>query len=135
MPVTRWSCRRSSPIHELPAAGRSGSVRRNSGMSGGARVAMRLALNFDVITGRAGPGVAGVFASSAGFPSNSFRESVPFPIFGTAGTDDFNHHEMRQLVRQRESHAVGGLIPVQNDQRWQSRRAESYAVDGRAPKR
>ena len=36
MPVTTWSCRRSSPIQELPAAGRSGSVRRRSGTSGGA---------------------------------------------------------------------------------------------------
>jgi pimeloyl-ACP methyl ester carboxylesterase len=71
-----------------------------AGMSGGARVAMRLALNFELISGPAGPGVAGVLASSAGFPNGtSFRESVPFPIFGTAGTDDFNHREMSRLER------------------------------------
>jgi hypothetical protein len=74
--------------------------RYTAGMSGGARVAMMLALNPDLITGsRGGPGVAGVLASSAGFPdpSGDFRESVPFVVYGTAGTDDFNHLEMRQL--------------------------------------
>jgi pimeloyl-ACP methyl ester carboxylesterase len=65
-----------------------------AGMSGGARVAMRLALD-----GAAGPArldVAGVLASSAGFP-DGFQTAVSFPIFGTAGTDDFNHEEMREL--------------------------------------
>ena len=61
-----------------------------AGMSGGARVAMRVALD--------SASIAGVFASSAGFP-DGFRESVRFPIFGSAGTDDFNNHEMRQLDR------------------------------------
>jgi hypothetical protein len=72
-----------------------------AGMSGGARVAMLLALSPEPITGRFGPPIAGVFASSAGFPEPDvdFKESVPFPIFGTAGTDDFNHQEMRQLDR------------------------------------
>ena len=67
-----------------------------AGMSGGARVAMLLAMRGDLITGPAGPEVAGVFASSAGFP-DGLHESVPFPIFGSAGTDDFNHHEMFEL--------------------------------------
>jgi poly(3-hydroxybutyrate) depolymerase len=53
-----------------------------AGMSGGARVAMKLALDSDLI--------AGVFASSAAFPDEP-RESVRFPIFGSAGTNDFNH--------------------------------------------
>jgi hypothetical protein len=71
-----------------------------AGMSGGARVAMRLALNFEMISGPGGPGVAGVLASSAGFPNGTHpRESVPFPIFGSAGTDDFNHLEMTRLDR------------------------------------
>ena len=61
-----------------------------AGMSGGARVAMLLALNSDSI--------AGVFASSAGFP-DGFHQSVRFPIFGSAGTDDFNNWEMHQLDR------------------------------------
>jgi hypothetical protein len=65
-----------------------------AGMSGGARVAMRLAL--DSAAGPAGLDVAGVLASSAGFP-DGFRNAVSFPIFGSAGTDDFNHEEMREL--------------------------------------
>jgi hypothetical protein len=64
-----------------------------AGMSGGARVAMLLALNPTILTGRE---VAGVLASSAGFP-DGFQKVVPFPIFGSAGTDDFNHQEMRDL--------------------------------------
>src|SRR5262245_44345184 len=62
-----------------------------AGMSGGARVAMTVALG----TNR----IAGVIASSAGFPDSRPRKSVPFAIFGTAGTEDFNYLEMRQLDR------------------------------------
>jgi poly(3-hydroxybutyrate) depolymerase len=61
------------------------------GMSGGARVAMEVAL--------ASPKIAGVIASSAGFPDGQARKSAPFPIFATAGTEDFNHLEMRTLDR------------------------------------
>lgn len=70
-----------------------------AGMSGGARVAMMVALSLRIITGLFGPDIAGVFASSAGFPPDEFRESVGFPVFGTAGTEDFNHQEMRELDR------------------------------------
>ncbi len=66
-----------------------------TGMSGGARVAFQVAL--------ATPQVAGVIASSAGFPDNQPRTSVPFAIFGTAGTEDFNHLEMRLLDRPLKS--------------------------------
>ena len=62
-----------------------------AGFSGGARVAMSLAMG----TGR----VAGVIAASAAFPDASPRESVPFVVFGTAGTDDFNNREMREVDR------------------------------------
>jgi pimeloyl-ACP methyl ester carboxylesterase len=64
-----------------------------AGMSGGARVALQIAL--------ASPpsAIAGVIASSAGYPDGRLRKTVPFPIFATAGTDDFNHLEMRQLDR------------------------------------
>src|SRR5215467_3817894 len=65
-----------------------------AGMSGGARAAMLLALGSDTI--------AGVFASSAGFP-NEFHDSVRFPVFGSAGSDDFNHYEMDQLDRKLKS--------------------------------
>ena len=60
-----------------------------TGHSGGARVAMEVAL---------GPNdIAGVIASSAGFPDAEPRRSVKFAVFGTAGTDDFNYLEMRRL--------------------------------------
>jgi len=60
-----------------------------TGHSGGARVAMEVAL---------GPNdIAGVIASSAGFPDAEPRSSVRFPVFATAGTDDFNYLEMRRL--------------------------------------
>jgi len=60
-------------------------------MSGGARVALMVALG--------SKGIAGVIASSAGYPDSKPRASVPFPIYGTAGTEDFNYLEMRQLDR------------------------------------
>lgn len=62
-----------------------------TGMSGGARVALQIALD--------SKNVAGVIASSAGFADNRPRASVSFPVFATAGTDDFNYVEMRQLDR------------------------------------
>jgi hypothetical protein len=53
------------------------------------------------------PEIAGVFASSAGFPPGEFHESVGFPIFGTAGTEDFNYREMSHLDRTlRSPHRV-----------------------------
>jgi hypothetical protein len=64
-------------------------------MSGGARLALQIALD--------SKNVAGVIASSAGFADNRPRASVPFPIFATAGTDDFNYIEMRQLDRKLTS--------------------------------
>src|SRR4029077_10541019 len=60
-----------------------------AGMSGGSRVALFVALQSDSI--------AGVIASSAGYPDSRPRKALPFPIFATAGTEDFNHLEMRQL--------------------------------------
>jgi hypothetical protein len=63
-----------------------------AGMSGGARVAMSIALN--------SPRVAGVFASSAAYPDGELRKTLPFPVFATAGTEDFNHLEMRQFDRE-----------------------------------
>ena len=66
-----------------------------TGLSGGARVAMMVALGKNKI--------AGVIASSAGFPDSQPRASVPFAVFGTAGTDDFNYIEMRLLDRKLTS--------------------------------
>lgn len=61
-----------------------------AGMSGGGRVAMKVALEEG--------GIAGVIASSAGFPGEP-RAKLAFPVFGTAGTEDFNYIEMQQLDR------------------------------------
>ena len=66
-----------------------------AGMSGGARVSMALALK--------STDIAGVLASSAGFPDDGFQESVRFPIFGTMGTEDFNYDEMHQLDKELKS--------------------------------
>jgi poly(3-hydroxybutyrate) depolymerase len=66
-----------------------------TGMSGGARVALQIALD--------SKNIAGVIASSAGFPDSQPRASVSFPIFGTTGTEDFNFIEMRQLDRKLTS--------------------------------
>jgi poly(3-hydroxybutyrate) depolymerase len=62
-----------------------------AGMSGGARVALGIAM--------ASRNIAGVIASSAGYPDNRVRKALPFPVFATAGTDDFNHLEMRRFDR------------------------------------
>jgi predicted esterase len=62
-----------------------------AGFSGGARVAMQVALG----SGK----IAGVIACSASFPDAQPRQSAPFPIFGTAGTEDFNYLEMRAFDR------------------------------------
>jgi predicted esterase len=62
-----------------------------AGMSGGARTALGVAL--------ASKGIAGVIASSAGYPDNVMRASLSFPVYLTAGTEDFNHLEVRQLAR------------------------------------
>jgi poly(3-hydroxybutyrate) depolymerase len=62
-----------------------------AGMSGGARTALGVAL--------ASKEIAGVIASSAGYPDTNIRRTLSFPLFATAGTDDFNHLEMRKLDR------------------------------------
>jgi dienelactone hydrolase len=63
-----------------------------TGFSGGARVAMQIAM--------AGNRIAGVIASGAGYPDARPRRSVPFLVFGTVGLDDFNYIELRRLDRE-----------------------------------
>lgn len=60
-----------------------------TGHSGGARVAMEIALG--------GNHIAGVIASSAGFPDAKPRKAVRFAVFATAGIDDFNYLELARL--------------------------------------
>ena len=68
------------------------------GMSGGAHVAMRLALT--------GHDIAGVMASSSAFEDGEFKDSVGFPIFGTMGTEDFDYNEVHQLEQLKSAHRV-----------------------------
>ena len=56
-----------------------------AGFSGGARVAIQVA---------AAGVVQGVVACSAAYPGGETPAQVPFVLFGTAGTDDFNNPEM-----------------------------------------
>jgi poly(3-hydroxybutyrate) depolymerase len=98
-----------------------------AGMSGGARVAMMVALHPELIAGRIHPGIAGVFASSAGFPPGEFRESVAFPIFATAGTDDFNYLEVLNLDRTlRSPHRV---VVFEGGHTWLPGEAATEAVE------
>src|SRR3989442_3775417 len=97
-----------------------------AGMSGGARVAMMVALHPELIAGRI-QGIAGVFASSAGFPPGEFRESVAFPIFATAGTDDFNYLEVLNLDRTlRSAHRV---VIFEGGHTWLPGEAATEAVE------
>jgi dienelactone hydrolase len=74
-----------------------------AGMSGGARVAMGIALGRN--------NIAGVIASSAGYPDSQPRPSVPFAVFSTAGTEDFNYIEMRLLDRKLSSPHFLAVFP------------------------
>src|SRR5215475_3707718 len=64
-----------------------------TGHSGGSRLAMGLAIQID--KGK----YAGVIASSAAFPFPNPPDKLDFPVFGTAGTEDFNYIEMQQFDR------------------------------------
>ena len=66
-----------------------------TGHSGGARLAMQVALD--------SPNIAGVIASSAGYADSRPRASLRFAVFGTTGTEDFNYIEMRMLERKLKS--------------------------------
>jgi hypothetical protein len=64
-----------------------------AGQSGGARFAL------DLVGSTKGE-FAGVIASSAGFPPSMGTElELPFVVFGTAGTEDFNFLELRRMER------------------------------------
>jgi hypothetical protein len=94
-----WSVSAAAVQAMWPDLGRRFSIDANriyvTGMSGGARVAMQIALGKN--------NIAGVIASSAGYPDSQPRASVPFAVFGTAGSEDFNYFEMRQLDRKLTS--------------------------------
>ena len=79
-----------------------------AGFSGGARIAMKVALDSDQI--------AGVIASSAGFPPGHRRSDLRFVVFGAAGTEDFNYLEMRQL--DHELHSAHRIVIFEGGHQW-----------------
>jgi dienelactone hydrolase len=77
-----------------------------AGFSGGARVACALGY---MLQGS----VAGVIACSGGFPpSISPSRATPFALFGTAGTEDFNLSEMRQLNKTLDGLSIRNRFEV-----------------------
>ena len=90
-----------------------------AGMSGGARVAFLVALGSNAI--------AGVMASSAGYPDATPRKRLPFPVFATTGTEDFNHMEMRLL--DRELTTPHRLVVFEGGHRWLSAELATEAVE------
>jgi poly(3-hydroxybutyrate) depolymerase len=77
-----------------------------TGFSGGSRVALATALAYQ-------PGIAGVIAASAGFPRNTPpKPGLPFVVFATVGTDDFNFSEMQQLKRELDAAGVHSRLAV-----------------------
>jgi tetratricopeptide (TPR) repeat protein len=77
-----------------------------AGFSGGARVATSVGY------GLAGS-IAGVIACGAGFPQGlSPSRSTPFPLFGTAGVEDFNFPEVKQLVRALDGFGIASRVAV-----------------------
>jgi hypothetical protein len=62
-----------------------------AGLSGGARLALGWAMSAHI---------AGVVASSAGFPNISVPKQIGFRIFFTTGYDDFNHDEIYRASRE-----------------------------------
>jgi poly(3-hydroxybutyrate) depolymerase len=90
-----------------------------AGMSGGARTALGVAL--------ASKDIAGVIASSAGYPDDRVRTTLPFPVFATAGTEDFNHLEMRRLDRALTS--PHRLVIFSGGHVWLSRELAMQALE------
>jgi dienelactone hydrolase len=75
-----------------------------AGFSGGARVASSIAYR---LNGK----VAGVIACGAGFPPNLLPpKSIPFVLFGIAGTDDFNFPELYRLHTDLDSLAIANRL-------------------------
>ncbi|MEY2878638.1 MAG: hypothetical protein RLZZ15_1018, partial [Verrucomicrobiota bacterium] len=94
-----------------------------AGLSGGARVATQIAL-----TGLA----KGVIACSAGFPMgvDDIPQKIAFPVFGTAGTEDFNYAELRRLGHALdERKAVHRIVIFEGGHVWASAELLASAVE------
>jgi predicted esterase len=73
-----------------------------AGLSGGARVAVAVALS----------GLTqGVIACSGGFPGE-IPKQVPFPLFGTTGIDDSNYDEMRRIDEELDQRATPHRVAI-----------------------
>jgi dienelactone hydrolase len=78
----------------------------STGFSGGARIAFALALSNQ-------GAVAGVIACSAGFPRTAApAPGLPFVVFATTGTEDFNFPEMQQLKRKLDDAGMQNRLAV-----------------------
>jgi dienelactone hydrolase len=95
-----------------------------AGFSGGARVASSLGY---MLKGS----VAGVIASSGGFPPNiSPSRATPFALFATAGTEDFNLPEMKQLCKALDRFAIANRLEVfEGGHEWASAELCSEAIE------
>lgn len=77
-----------------------------TGFSGGARVACRLGYG---LKGQ----IAGVIACGAGFPPElAPSKDMAFVFFGTAGVEDFNYVEMKQLDRTLDGIGVAHRVEI-----------------------
>ena len=77
-----------------------------AGLSGGARIASLVA--------NASKGyIVGVIACSGGFPPNlKPSHSIPFILFSTAGTEDFNFTELNQLHRTLDEFSIPNKLEI-----------------------
>ncbi|HYK88352.1 MAG TPA: tetratricopeptide repeat protein [Acidobacteriota bacterium] len=92
-----------------------------AGMSGGARSICSLAQ----LTGL----LSGVIACAAGFSGSQVPRSVPYFFFGTAGTDDFNYPELRQLDRDLEKvGAVKRIVTFDGGHDWAPKAVCTQAI-------
>jgi len=90
-----------------------------AGLSGGARIAMKVAMDSNEM--------AGVIASSAGFPPGERSSTLSFAVFGTAGTEDFNYLEMRQLDEELSS--PHRIVVFQGGHEWLPSSLATQAVE------
>src|SRR5215510_490251 len=84
-----------------------------AGMSGGARVAGMVAQSL-------GARAAGVILCGAGFSEAKPPEKpLPFPVFGVAGSEDFNWIELRQLHKALDSiGSANRFVTFDGDHAW-----------------
>lgn len=95
-----------------------------SGLSGGARVAVRVASS---CTGC----VAGVIACGAGFPNDvKPTNKNPFAFYATVGTEDFNYPELRRLDDTLESLGIPHRTRIfDGDHDWASPQLLTDAIE------